>query len=202
MRVLLSAVAVVCLLPACAHEMPVGTYTRDSDTPWLDTPAMSTGLDRRDLDKMFASLASDLVGSPFYVRAGQTTPSPTIAIAPLANETSEHIDTQLDALQSKIETTLVNHGAFDVVSRERQRELMHEIKNQQQDIFAPGEAVRYGGLIGARYVVVGKVYDAAERTLDMRRVQYMAFLQVIEVETGVVRWQGETDVTKAYVAGL
>ncbi|PKN55954.1 MAG: penicillin-binding protein activator LpoB [Deltaproteobacteria bacterium HGW-Deltaproteobacteria-14] len=202
MRVLLSAVAVVCLLPACAHEMPVGSYTRDSDTPWLDTPAMSTGLDRRDLDKMFASLASDLVGSPFYARAGQTTPAPTIAIAPLANETSEHIDTQLDALQSKIETTLVNHGAFDVVSRERQRELVHEIKNQQQDIFAPGEAVRYGGLIGARYVVVGKVYDAAERTLDMRRVQYMAFLQVIEVETGVVRWQGETDVTKAYVAEL
>ena len=47
-----------------------------------------------------------------------------------------------------------------------------------------------------------KVFDAAERTLDMRRVQYMAFLQVIEVDTGLVKWQAETDVTKAYVADI
>jgi len=202
MRALTSALAVVCLLPACAHEVPVGTYTRDADTPWLDTPAMSTGLDRRDLDKMFTVLADDLLGSPFYARAGVQGAAPTLAIAPLLNATSEHIDVQLDALQSKMETQLVRDGAFLVVSRERQRELVGEIRNQQLDLFAPGQAARYGHLIGARYLVVGKVFDAAERTLDMRRVQYMAFLQVVEVETGIVHWQGETDVTKAYVAGL
>ena len=202
MRAFASALAVACLLPACAHELPVGGYTRDSDTPWLDTPAMSTGLDRRDLDKMFGVLADDLFNSPFYRGAGADGAAPTVAIAPLLNATTEHIDTQLDALQSKIETQLVRDGLFTVVSRERQQELVGEIRNQQLDIFAPGQAARYGALVGARYLIVGKVFDAAERTLDMRRVQYMAFLQVLEVETGIVRWQGETDVTKAYVAGL
>lgn len=202
MRASLSAFVAICLLaPACGHAPVAGTYARDADEPWLDQPAMSTGLDRRDLDRMFAVLADDLLASPFYQRAGGVVPAPSLAIAPMLNETTEHIDAQLDALLSKLETQVVRDGAFAVVSRERQDQLADEIINQQSDLFDPAFAARYGALVGANYLLVGKVYDSAERTLDMRRVQYMAFLQLVEVETGVVRWQGESDVTKAYVAG-
>jgi len=195
--------ALVCslaLAPACAFQS-AGHYTRDDDTPWIDTPAMSTGLDRRDLDKMFEVLAHDLFNSTFYQSVADSRLGPSFAIAPMLNETTEHIDTQLDALASKLETLVVRDGAFTVVSRERQAMLAAEVLNQQQDIFDPAFSARYGALIGANYLLVGKVYDSAERTLDVRRVQYMAFVQLIEVETGVVRWQGESDVTKAYVAG-
>lgn len=202
MRASISAFVALCLLaPACGHAPVAGTYTRDADEPWLDQPAMSTGLDRRDLDRMFAVLADDLFTSPFYQRAGGVTPAPSLAIAPMLNETTEHIDAQLDALLSKLETQAVRDGVFAVVSRERQAQLTDELVNQRSDLFDPAFAARYGALVGANYLLVGKVYDSAERTLDMRRVQYMAFLQLVEVETGLVRWQGESDVTKAYVAG-
>ncbi|MCA9514356.1 MAG: penicillin-binding protein activator LpoB [Myxococcales bacterium] len=187
---------------ACGTYEPVGTYTRDSDSPLIDQPAMSTGLDKRDLDRMFGALVNDLVRSPFYAGRAGSAPTPSIALMPLANETTEHIEVQLDALGSKVETALVRGGGFDVVSRERQADVLAEIDNQQAAAFDPARAARVGRMVGAEYVVVGKVFDAAERTLDMRRVQYMAFLQVIEVDTGLVKWQAETDVTKAYVADI
>lgn len=187
---------------ACGSYEPVGTYVRGSEAPGLDHPAMSTGLDKRDLERMFGALVDDLTRSPFYAGRAGAPPTPSVALMPLANETTEHIEVQLDALGSKVETALVRGGGFDVVSRERQAELLAEIDNQQAAAFDPARAARVGRLVGAEYVVVGKVFDAAERTLDMRRVQYMAFLQVIEVDTGLVKWQAETDVTKAYVADV
>ncbi len=186
----------------CANTGPsYGTFVRGADEPVIDQPAMSTGLDKRDLEKMFRSLQSTLFRSDFYHGLRDRTPTATVAVLPMVNDTSEHIDRQLDALLAKVETAFVGDGGFGVVSRGHQAALIDELNNQQSDYFDPDNAARLGRLVGAEFVVMGKVFDAAERTDDMRRVQYMAFMQVIEVETGIVMWQDETDVTKAYVAG-
>jgi hypothetical protein len=50
--------------------------------------------------------------------------------------------------------------------------------------------------MGAKYFVTGKVQAADERTEDARRVQYFLFMQVVEVETSVVRWQHKSYITK------
>ncbi len=203
----LLALTVTPLVTACtpAPVTGVATYVRDTDDPTLDDPAMSTGLDRRDLERVFDREIRDFLGSPFHaevVRRGAGAPAsrPTIAIVPFLNQTSEHIDTQLDALLSKFEATLVGARTLRVVSLENHPELVAQIEAEQSPLFDRQSAARVGRLLGVDYILTGKVFDRAERTSDARRVQYFLFMQAIGVEDGVVVWQGESGLTKALVA--
>ena len=54
-------------------------------------------------------------------------------------------------------------------------------------------------MVGAQYLVTGKVFSSDERFEGERRVQYSLFLQVLDVETGDILFQNKTTVTKALV---
>jgi uncharacterized protein (TIGR02722 family) len=184
-------------LPACGPS-----YVRGDEHGELDEYAMSTGLDKKDLEKLFNENADSLLKSGAMrkwkeeARAGK---EPAVAIFPVKNETSEHIDSQLHALLSKFETKLVNSGDVTVISYERQKDLVDELKVQQGAAFDPDKAAQLGKQLGAKYFVTGKVYDSAEKTSDERRVQYFLFMQAVDVETGVIRWQNEANLTKGLV---
>jgi hypothetical protein len=122
-----------------------------------------------------------------------------VAVFPMRNETSEHIEKSLDALLSKFETDLVNDTSVTIVSRENQPDLIAEIKRVQAEAYDPARLVEYGRQLKAQYFVTGKVYGVTERVEDERRVQYFMFVQVLDVETGAVRFQNEAKVTKGLV---
>lgn len=177
-------------------------YVRDSDLPEIDEYAMSTGLDKRDLERLFDQNAKSLMSSGAMQRwkdASRDGKDVTVAIFPVKNETSEHIDSQLAALLSKFETQLVNGGYVTVISRERQERLIEELRLQQSAAFDPDQAAQLGRQLGAQYFVTGKIYDSAEKSGSERRVQYFLFMQAIDVETGAVRWQNEANLTKGLV---
>lgn len=177
-------------------------YVRDSDLPELDEYAMSTGLDKRDLERLFNENTKSLMASGAMQRwkdASRDGKEVTVAIFPVKNETSEHIDSQLSALLSKFETQLVNGGYVTVISRERQERLIEELRLQQSAAFDPDKAAQLGRQLGAQYFVTGKIYDSAEKSGSERRVQYFLFMQAIDVETGAVRWQNEANLTKGLV---
>ena len=94
--------------------LPVGNlgcatreYVRGADDPTVDAPAMSTSLDKDDIERTLQTLLDQLRDSPvmteWRVRAGQGDRQ-TVAIAPFFNETTEHIDPQLDSMLSETET--------------------------------------------------------------------------------------------------
>jgi uncharacterized protein (TIGR02722 family) len=177
-------------------------YVRGKDNPEIDEYAMSTGLDKKDLEDLFDQNSKSLLDSGAMKRwknASRDGKEETVAIFQVKNETSEHIDSQLDALLSKFETQLVNSGYVTVISHERQRALVEELKLQQSAAFDPDKAAQLGRQLGAKYFVTGKVYDSAEKTGDERRVQYFLFMQAIETETGAIRWQNEANLTKGLV---
>lgn len=177
-------------------------YVRGSDAPELDNYAMSTGLDKRDLEKLFDENAKSLMNSGAMRRwkdASRDGKEPTVAIFPVKNETSEHIDSQLQALLSKFETQLVNSGYVTVISRERQEQLIRELRLQQSAAFDPDKAAQLGKQLGAQYFVTGKVYDSSEQSGSERRTQYFLFMQAIDVETGAIRWQNEANLTKGLI---
>ncbi len=190
--VALSALSVA--LGACGGPKPV----RGEDVEGLDDEAMSTGLDRRDLQRMLHENMKALQAAP-VIRRWQSENRPSVAVLPLRNETSEHVDSALDALLSDIETTLVNAGGVRVVSLEPQPKLMEEVRRQYSDGFDPAQISRWGKQVGARYLVTGKVFSADERNEDERRVQYFMFLQVLDSETSDILFQNKTSVTKALV---
>ena len=170
-----------------------------TENPNLDQGAMSTTLDRRDLQELMRMNMEKLVGSPWWAQISQT-PGVIVAIWPIKNETSEHIDDQLNTLLADMETELVNGGVVSVVSRERQAEMANEVAVQQnRSIYDPNFANQISRQLGAKYYITGKVGTVDEFFNNERRVQYTLFMQVIEVETSLVRFQNKSERSKAIV---
>ncbi len=188
------ALAAVTALPACGGPQPV----RGEEVEGLDDEAFSTGLDRRDLEKMLNENMKVLQSSAI-IKRWEAEKSPAIAVLPLKNETSEHVESALESLMTDIETRLVNAGHVTVINRELQPQLIEEIRSQYSEAFDQSNIARWGKQIGARYFVTGKVYSADERKEDERRVQYFLFLQIIDAETSATVFQNKTSVTKALV---
>ena len=171
---------------------------RGEEVEGLDDQAMSTGLDRRDLQKLLQENMSALQSAPI-IKRWEGEQMPAVAVIPLRNETTEHVESSLDALISDIETTLVNAGHVRVISMEQQGNLIAEIRKQYSGAFDPAQISSWGKQVGARYIVTGKVFTSDERQASERRVQYFMFIQVLEVETGQILFQHKSAVTKAII---
>lgn len=195
--------AVVALVVSAGAAAGCGPqYVRDSEEPRLDDYTMSLRLDRKDLERLYEDNAGQLFASSIikqWERQSVGGTAPVVAIFPMRNETSEHIESGLDALLSKFETDLVNKSAADVVSHENQPDLIAEIKRQQSSAYDPARLAEYGRQLGAQYFVTGKVYDVAERVDGERRVQYFMFVQVLDVATGAIKFQNESKLTKGLI---
>ncbi len=195
-QVMRRAVISLCVLGCGPKAVRGGEGT---ENPNLDNAAMSTGLDRVDLRDLMAKNMEALYASALWMQWKGAGEQPVVAIWPFKNDTSEHIDSQLDTLLADIETELINSGVVAVVSRERQEEMMRETNFQQGAEFSPAMAAQFGRQIGVKYFVTGKVQSVDERIKGERRVQYSLFTQVLEVETSLVRFQTKAERTKAIV---
>jgi penicillin-binding protein activator len=194
---LVALLASVALFSAdCApRAMRGGEGTANPD---LDRPAMSTTLDRDDITFMVDNYLARLEASAFWQQTVRgASPPPIVAIWPIRNATSEHLDDQMLMLLSSIETSLVNTASVRVVDRSRQEELSREIGVQQGAIYDPASAQKLGRMLGAQYFFTGKITGNDEKLNKMRRVQYSLFLQVLEIENGLIRFQNQVDRTKA-----
>ena len=184
-------------LPVAGCSSPKAV--RGSETPGLDNAAMSTTLDRKDLEKALKISMEALRTSRVMVQ-WRTENRPTVGVLPIRNETSEHIAGALDALLSEIETQLVNFAPVRVISLQGQDDLIQEIRRQQQNsAYNPQETAKWGRQLGVRYIISGKVFSTDERTKDARRVQYYLFIRAVSVETGEILFQNQAPITKAII---
>lgn len=190
---LVAASIVVSLAAAgCGKEV-----VRGADDPSIDAHALSTGLDKEDIQRALRDTLNKLRVAPVMNEWRTTNPPPVVAVFPFQNSTSEHIDSMLDTTLSEAETWLIESNVVSVVARDRQNQMIREVEGQQSPVFNPAHAAKYGKQLGAKYFITGKVSAADERSDDMRRVQYFLYLQVIDVETSAIRFQGKSEITKA-----
>jgi len=172
-----------------------------TDDAKLDQKALSTKLDRLDIEYLVKENTTALFDSRFWkkeIEYGEGNP-PVIAILPIENNTAEHLEDEMAILLSSIETSLVNSGLVNVVSRERQQQMVAELGMQQSATFDPASAGRLGKQLGAKYYVTGKLGAVAERLKDMRRMQYNLFIQILDIETGMLKFQNEAVRSKALI---
>ncbi len=196
----LSVLLVACLaLPLGGCRPKAVRGGAGTDNPDVDEGAMGTGLDRKDLEYLMKENMEGLMSSPLWGEWKSTGKQPVVAIWPIKNDTTEHLDDQMLTLLSDMETELINSGVVAVVSRERQAELIGEAQLQNTADFNPAQAAQLGQQIGADYFVTGKLQAVDERMRGERRVQYSLFLQVLDVETGIVRFQKKSARSKAIV---
>lgn len=177
-------------LPACGgNEVVRG--------PASDSAALSTGIDKDDIQHMLSENLNNLRAAPIMNEWRARNPRPNVAVFPFQNSTSEHIDSQLDAILSEAETWLIDAQVVSLIARDRQGDMISEVKTQHTDAFDPGTVAKYGKQMGIKYALTGKVQANDERSEDMRRVQYFFFMRVIDVETSEIKWQHKAYITKA-----
>ena len=166
--------------------------------PDLDVPALSVKLDREDINYLVAKYLEALEASRFWSQTvAAAGDRPLVAIWPITNETTQHIEDQMATLLSSIETSLVNTGDVRVVDRARQAALVREIGIQHGAAYDPASAQRLGRQLGVKYFFTGKISSVDEKLNKMRRIQYSLFLQVIEIESGIIEFQNEVTRSKA-----
>jgi uncharacterized protein (TIGR02722 family) len=178
-------------LGGCGKEV-----VRGADDPSIDAKAMSTGLDKDDIQRALKDTLNTMRASPMMNEWRTTNPKPTVAVLPFRNTTSEHIDSSLDAMLAETESWLVDSQVVDVVSHERQREMMGEVRMQQNADFDAATTAKMGRQLGVKYFITGKVQGNDERLEGERRVQYVLVMQVLEAETSRIKFQKKTYVTK------
>lgn len=198
-RMLLPAVLAVSLVAGCAGPTAVrgGPGT---ENPNLDEDAMSTGLDRKDLEYLMQQTIEKLMASRAWAEFRSMPQAPVVAIWPIRNDTSEHIENQLNTLLATLESRMVESGDVAVVSRERQREMAEEVGLQNTNaVYDPATVARLSKQVGARYFLTGKIQAVDERMDGERRVQYTLTMQLIEVDTSLIKFQHTASRTKAIV---
>jgi hypothetical protein len=179
-------------------------FLRSGDSSDFESAAMSTRLDRKDLIGMFNEASKSLQSGGLmkhWQALNRDGRQATLALLSIENQTSEHVDSSLKTLAKKLETQLINEGTVTVLSRSNQPELLKEIQNQEGKAFDQARVASMGRQLGAQYLLTGKLYDITEKSAEARRVQYFLFMQVIEVETGAIRWQIEVERLKGLQAG-
>lgn len=200
MRLRLLALLALFSVTISACRQPQPTYVRDTDVAGLDNAAMSVSLDRRDLERLLAENMNHLASSRWFNQMAATTGArPTVAVMPMENMTTEHVEPQLHALIGMVETELVNSGYFSVIAAPLRQQILEELMLQQGAAFDQARAVRVGRQLGIHYFVTGRVVDNSERTATARRVQYYMFMQAISVETGEIVWQNQAQLSKGIV---
>jgi hypothetical protein len=163
----------------------------------MDEAALGVGLDREDINYLVAENLGSLEASKFWTGTIEpANPPPIVAIWPIENRTTQHLEDQMVTLLSSIETTFVNSGEVRVVARNEQENLADEIRRQSGSMFDARTAQRAGRQLGAAYFVTGRITSVDEKLSGIRRLQYSLFLQMLEVETGLVRWQNEVTRSK------
>ncbi len=193
----LRSLPIAFLLPLALTPVACGKeYVRDTNDPSIDNAAMSTGLDKDDVQRMLKDNLNTLRAAPIMDLWRTNHGQDTVAIFPFQNSTSEHIDSSLEAVLSEAETWLVEAGTVTMISRERQNAMIAEVEGSKNPVFNPAHVAQYGKQLGAKYFITGKIMASDERTENARRVQYFMFMQVIEIETSAIRWQHKAYVTK------
>ena len=195
MKSVLILVAAGLLASGCAPTVVRGGA--GTGNPGVDQAALSVGLDRDDINYLVAENIESLSSSNFWQRNVLADGNrPTIAIWPIENRTTRHMEDQLLTILSSIETSLVNSGDVRVVARSRQEALIDEIGWEQGAAFDPSRIQHLGRQLGAKFFVTGRVTSVDEKLSGVRRLQYSLFLQTLEVETGELLWQNEVTRTK------
>jgi uncharacterized protein (TIGR02722 family) len=192
----LSATTCLLALALASSGCAKPTYVRGGEVEGFDDATMGTTFDKRDIDQLLHENLKAFSASAFARRVSDDKSRPTLAIYPMANETSEHIGSQLDAIMSDVETYMVNTGLVRVVSVERQRQMIAELEQQHGGGFDPKHIADYNKQLGAQFYLTGKVFSSDQRAAGERRVQYFMFMQAIDVATSEVVWQNKSAVTK------
>jgi len=197
MRLLLPSLVLGATLVACGSDQRI---VRGAVEPAADAPAMSLGLDKDDVQRALKKVLDRLRSSALMQAWLRDRGQDTVALAYFRNETGQSVDQQLEAMLSETETWLVQSGAVTMIARDQPVAIARQASDtaffrfQARD--ADARLAKIGRQRGVQYYVTGKLQSSDETWQEAHRVQYWVFLQILESDTGAIRFQEKAEVTK------
>lgn len=157
-----------------------------------DTEGVNIKWSRTDIQETVDVMVKDMLSNQGDDLRGK----PVIIIDPVANQTSEYIDTQnvTDLVRGK----LMDSGRFTfTVSKKERRGVVDEIEEQDESgAFEKTAPEDNPGLKRPEYTMKGRVSSIEKRNSDIKDVYYQLTLQLYKIRKGVIVWSKTAKIAK------
>ncbi|MBC7835459.1 MAG: penicillin-binding protein activator LpoB [Phycisphaerales bacterium] len=153
--------------------------------------------DDEDARQVYQAMATDAMYRTWIDNFNaQNSRKPVVTVGPIRNDTQDYIDTGMFSTQ--FERELINSGRVRFVAMRDQRSDIREEREQGQEWSRPETRKQMKYELGADYIVVGRVGDIKERSLDGNTIvnYYQVNMEVIDLESNEKVWIGTHEIKK------
>jgi uncharacterized protein (TIGR02722 family) len=198
MRILLQGQVVAdafVILLVCLCCLACGKRVEYGDATAVETLTIDFG--STDLQMIAEKMVQSLLACPVLAE-GQR---PVILVSRVRNKTDEHIDTK--SITDKIRTSLLQSGEVRFVADEVREEVMEELKYQSDSGHVdPETRKRIGKLVGPGYLLMGEITSIRKKAGRKTDLYFKITLNLVEIETGLIRWAEEKEIRKGQKKAL
>ncbi len=169
-----------------------------SKVAYTDPTAVNTtsiNFNSTDLQQIAAKMVDSLLSFPPMVQA-TTDRRPVVFVDKIKNKTMDpNIDTE--SITDTITTKLLQSGKFRLADMTKVNEVIDQLNYQTSSgLVDPNTAAQMGRQIGAEYMMYGNFTSIESRSGRTKDVYYKFTLSVLNVETGMVEWKDEKEISK------
>ncbi|TLE00977.1 penicillin-binding protein activator LpoB [Helicobacter muridarum] len=175
----------------------------NKDVQYVDTKDSkkytSVGLDYHDIEAAAHKSVQSLLTSQ-YIISIDPTKKKVLAISDVVNDTMQQVNVQ--SLTMGITRTMRNSGRFQLTgaiagSGGMSDNMIKNVRSLRDDEeFNQYTTTEKGTLIAPELSLSGKIVQKNTRVGKQQRVDYSFILQLIDIKTGIVQWDEETNIIK------
>lgn len=181
-------------LVACTSVFMIGCASTVRYGDATSVQALSTDFSSTDLQTISAKMVDSLLTFPPIVEATSQR-RPVLVVGSIKNRTTRWIDGK--AITDTITSKLILSGKFRFVDRSTDREVIDELKTQQEGgLTNPNKAKQFGQQEAAEYIITGDFIDISQEARGKRDVYYKFTLSLRNLQTGIVEWKDEKEIRK------
>lgn len=174
------------LLSSCSNKVSYG------DAGEVETVTADFG--STDLQQISITLVDSLLTTDHIVQMLEGK-RPVLFVDGIKNKTSEHIDTE--SITDTISTKLINSGKFRFIDMTKVDSVKQQYDYQKNSgLVDEDTSVRIGRQIGAEYMLYGNMSSIVKRAKNTKDVYIKFTLKLMDLESGIVEWQGEKEIRK------
>ena len=156
--------------------------------------ALSTDFSSTDLQMISSKMVDSMLTFPPIVEATSQR-RPILVVGAIKNRTTRWVDVK--AITDTITSKLTQSGKFRFVDRSTDREVISELKSQQEGgLTDPNKARQFGKQEAPEFIITGDFVDISQRANGKQDVYYKFTLSLRNLQTGIVEWKDEKEIRK------
>jgi hypothetical protein len=199
-EMIMKKITVIILLATLVLAMVACGGQQRSQTTTVDPNRLTYGADwsPADLNRVANKMVASVSKARWFDRA-RASNFRWILANEMANDSDEHINTRV--IMEKIRTQLVNQQEVRFVDDQALNDILKQQNLQQSDLFNQASVVKIGKLSGSRLILRGRLSNMRRRAGLTTANVFQITLQVVDLETGDIRWTDEDQIGRINVRG-